>query len=658
MKSQIKKFVSLFACICVALSVMAVAPLAAETEATLSFTEDANRTSYSTSQQIWEQNGIKLTNDKGTGNNIRDNLNDNHIRCYKGSKVTIEYPGMTKIVINATSSYSSGWATVSDSNATATTSGTTITITFATPVDSFVFASLSAQVRATLITVYTGDAGTEEVPEPENKTIAEVLAMEDGPTQFYLTAEIADTYRDTWATYGNFILKDDSTDTTIILYGLNDENGNRYDAMATQPVVGDTIKVLANRSSYNGVGQLANAILVEHTPGEPSGGEEGGEVVVPSTPAEIVDAAYNLAAGAKITGVTLTGKVTEIVEEFNSQYGNITVKFVIEGKEDKPLNCKRMVVTDATTVEVGDTITVEGDIENNVYNSVSTIQFYKPTLKEVVKGVKPLPPVENPSLALGDTTANSITVDWNAVEGVNSYFVQVADKATGAIVKIVHVTDANEVTIYGLAAETQYAISICSHIPGRPVAYAEAIDASTAAEPVFANPTPVIGAATATTIDVSWNAVDGAKDYFVQVADKATGAIVRVVNVVDATSTTIYGLAAETQYAISICAHKVGVVATYSDAVDAATTAEAALALGVTVEGKEATFTWTKPANAVAYYLYVLKNGEVVRVAGVTDADATSFVLWVPESEGCTYGIIAATQAGASVAYSPMQFAD
>ena len=117
-----------------------------------------------------------------------------------------------------------------------------------------------------------------DVALPVAKTIAEVLAMADGDTKFYVTAEIVDTYRDTWATYGNFILKDDSTDETIIMYGLHDEAGNQYDAMETKPVVGDTIKVLANRSSYKGVGQLANAVLVELIPATP---DEGGDDVTP-----------------------------------------------------------------------------------------------------------------------------------------------------------------------------------------------------------------------------------------------------------------------------------------------------------------------------------------------------------------------------------------
>ena len=117
-----------------------------------------------------------------------------------------------------------------------------------------------------------------DVALPEAKTIAEVLAMADGDTKFYVTAEIVDTYRDTWATYGNFILKDDSTDETIILYGLHDEAGKQYDAMETKPVVGDTIKVLANRSSYKGVGQLANAVLIELIPATP---DEGGDDVTP-----------------------------------------------------------------------------------------------------------------------------------------------------------------------------------------------------------------------------------------------------------------------------------------------------------------------------------------------------------------------------------------
>jgi len=59
----------------------------------LDLTDGANRTSYTTEQQIWEQNGIKLTNNKANSTVKVGDYTD-PIRLYKGSEVTIECAGM------------------------------------------------------------------------------------------------------------------------------------------------------------------------------------------------------------------------------------------------------------------------------------------------------------------------------------------------------------------------------------------------------------------------------------------------------------------------------------------------------------------------------------------------------------------------------------
>ena len=49
-------------------------------------------TSLSTTKQVWQQNGITLTNDKGSStNNVGDYANP--ARFYKSSKITVEAPG-------------------------------------------------------------------------------------------------------------------------------------------------------------------------------------------------------------------------------------------------------------------------------------------------------------------------------------------------------------------------------------------------------------------------------------------------------------------------------------------------------------------------------------------------------------------------------------
>ena len=138
-------------------------------EATLSFADKARRTSYSTSKQVWEQNGITLTNDKASStSNVGDYANP--ARFYKSSDITIEAPGnITQIEFNCVSGY-----VISVTGAT--TSGTTVTVTLDGTSDTYTINSLSAQVRLNSVVVnYTTDSGTsysdyttvcEAIPDP------------------------------------------------------------------------------------------------------------------------------------------------------------------------------------------------------------------------------------------------------------------------------------------------------------------------------------------------------------------------------------------------------------------------------------------------------------------------------------------------------------
>lgn len=124
--------------------------------ATLSFADKAQRTSFSSAQQVWEQNGITFTNDKASSSNaVADYAKP--VRLYQNSKVTVAAPGnITKIVFDANSnSYATAMknsiGTVS--GATVSVSSDKVTVEFSTAVESFVVAKLTAQVRMDSITV-------------------------------------------------------------------------------------------------------------------------------------------------------------------------------------------------------------------------------------------------------------------------------------------------------------------------------------------------------------------------------------------------------------------------------------------------------------------------------------------------------------------------
>ena len=131
-------------------------PVFTEVTKNISFASKANRVSQTTSQQVWKQNGITVTNNKGKStSNVADYANP--ARFYKNSDIIIEAPGaITTIVFNCNSS---SYATACKNSigtvagATVTISGSKVTITFTEAVESFKFAATNAQIRMNSIDV-------------------------------------------------------------------------------------------------------------------------------------------------------------------------------------------------------------------------------------------------------------------------------------------------------------------------------------------------------------------------------------------------------------------------------------------------------------------------------------------------------------------------
>ena len=161
-----KKFLlSIFCCL------MAFASVQAEDlTATLSFANKAQRTSFSTSKQVWEQNGIKFTNNKSASTNaIADYAKP--VRLYAGSNIVVECANMTKIVFECnSSSYATALKNSIGATATTSVSSDKVTVTFAEPCSSFTVAKLTAQVRMDALTVTCAAASGGD--EPDTPTLA------------------------------------------------------------------------------------------------------------------------------------------------------------------------------------------------------------------------------------------------------------------------------------------------------------------------------------------------------------------------------------------------------------------------------------------------------------------------------------------------------
>ena len=110
-------------------------------EKEISFADKAQRTEFDTAHQVWLQNGITVTNNKASStSNVADYANP--VRFYKNSSLKIEHPSMTQIVFVCNSgTYATALATAI--GATATVSGSNVTVVLDAPQDVYEIAALS-----------------------------------------------------------------------------------------------------------------------------------------------------------------------------------------------------------------------------------------------------------------------------------------------------------------------------------------------------------------------------------------------------------------------------------------------------------------------------------------------------------------------------------
>ena len=136
--------------------------------ATLTFDDTSKRTSFSTSKQVWTENGVTLTNDKSSStSNVADYYKP--ARFYKNSKLTITHTSnkIVQIVFDcASSSYATALQTATGN--TATISSDKVTVTFSPAVESYIITALSAgQVQMDALTVTYQVSSGGETPDPE-----------------------------------------------------------------------------------------------------------------------------------------------------------------------------------------------------------------------------------------------------------------------------------------------------------------------------------------------------------------------------------------------------------------------------------------------------------------------------------------------------------
>lgn len=124
-------------------------------EATITFNDKAKRTDYTTSKQVWVENGITVTNDKASSSsNVGDYAKP--ARFYQNSKLTFTAGGeIVKIVFDCNSvSYATALKnSLGTSLGTVTVSSDKVTLVLTNPTTPVVVAKLTAQVRMDAMTV-------------------------------------------------------------------------------------------------------------------------------------------------------------------------------------------------------------------------------------------------------------------------------------------------------------------------------------------------------------------------------------------------------------------------------------------------------------------------------------------------------------------------
>ena len=112
----------------------------------------------------------------------------------------------------------------------------------------------TAQIKNADILSFTAPTALKDV-------VAVGAAQESGAyteTEYLVTGEVTEIANDK---YGNLYIKD-AEGNTLYIYGIYDQTGVRFDAMAKKPAVGDTITVLSTVGKYKEDVQLKNAVIV------------------------------------------------------------------------------------------------------------------------------------------------------------------------------------------------------------------------------------------------------------------------------------------------------------------------------------------------------------------------------------------------------------
>ena len=223
-------------------------------------------------------------------------------------------------------------------------------------------------------------------------TIAEALALGVTDNKVRVTGTITSIEN---TKYGNMYIKDSTG--TLYIYGAYDEANNRFDAMPTQPKVGETYTFYGKIETYNTTVEMKNATIE----GLGSGGEGGGTEVGPNSP--LKDQLEDAVNKGTYTGYTSTiqGAITS-EPEYRSNYDNYSFN-VTDSATGLTVYCYGLGGS-GYTPKKGDVVKVAGQL--TAYNGKAQFD-YKSTLTVISQagGSEPEIPEVDASSSLKELVA-------------------------------------------------------------------------------------------------------------------------------------------------------------------------------------------------------------------------------------------------------------
>ena len=227
-------------------------------------------------------------------------------------------------------------------------------------------------------------------------TIAEALALGVTDNKVRVTGTITSIEN---TKYGNMYIKDSTG--TLYIYGAYDEANNRFDAMPTQPKVGETYTFYGKIETYNTTVEMKNATIEGLGSG---GGNEGGNEGGDEGGTDLTGLAKDLADASKLANkqyldrtTTITGTISNTPKASSYNAGQYDFEVNVGGTK---VRCYFVPVSGGTPTQ-GATVTVSGKL--TAYNG--SPQFDSTARATLAGGSAPEVPEVDASSSLADIVA-------------------------------------------------------------------------------------------------------------------------------------------------------------------------------------------------------------------------------------------------------------